>query len=546
MSPPPSAARCKRVQAGPRHLWRHRQRPRSLLERLAVPAGAGGASTSASRSRCGSSSSRRTTRPWSPSSRACAPTPAVRRQPRRTSLGYLSPITAGELDARAASSDDTSLNAASHRRPGRRRAGVRPLPARHGPATSGSRSTRWAGCSATTARCPAGPATPWSPPSTPRCRPPSSTRWHERDPHRPGDLRPGDPPQLRAPTPAPRSCCRPRPAGSSRWPASRRTTRRSGSAASPASSSRALYSAKAGDPLLARATQGQFAPGSTWKPFMTVGALNNGFSPSTATRLLLGLPGRQPAVQELRVRVLRRSSTSPRRCSSPATPSSTGWATTSGSSTAPTRPTSNAKDPLVARRRSSASAGRPAIDVPGEAAGRIADRHWKLAYWKSMKGYYCGDRPHAHRRGQRVPARCSPTSSASRALLPRRRRGELRDRAGRHPRHPAAAGPRVRRALQRRHALRAADRQGDRQPRRQGDQADQAQGAAATSRSQRTRSRYVDNALLGTAKVGTMAWKIGGFPLDKVHLRVQDRVGRGLRQAVAPRGSPPTTRTTSC
>ena len=45
-------------------------------------------------------------------------------------------------------------------------------------------------------------------------------------------------------------------------------------------------------------------------------------------------------------------------------------------------------------------------------------------------------------------------------------------------------------------------------------------------------SRYVDNALLGTAKVGTLAWKMIGFPLDKVHIRGQDRLGRGLRQAV--------------
>ena len=56
-----------------------------------------------------------------------------------------------------------------------------------------------------------------------------------------------------------------------------------------------LYSAKAGNPLLSRATQGQFAPGSTWKPFMTAGALNNGFSDEHPAGLLLGLPGRQPA-----------------------------------------------------------------------------------------------------------------------------------------------------------------------------------------------------------------------------------------------------------
>ena len=31
--------------------------------------------------------------------------------------------------------------------------------------------------------------------------------------------------------------------------------------------------------------------------------------------------------------------------------------------------------------------------------------------------------------------------------------------------------------------------------------------------------RYVDQALLGTAKVGTMAWRMTGFPLDRVHVR---------------------------
>ena len=63
-----------------------------------------------------------------------------------------------------------------------------------------------------------------------------------------------------------------------------------------------LYSGAAGTPLLSRATQGQFAPGSTWKPMMTAGRprerLQHGHDPG----LLLRLPGRQPDVQELRVR----------------------------------------------------------------------------------------------------------------------------------------------------------------------------------------------------------------------------------------------------
>ena len=32
---------------------------------------------------------------------------------------------------------------------------------------------------------------------------------------------------------------------------------------------------------------------------------------------------------------------------------------------------------------------RTGIDLPGEAPGRIADRHWKQAYYESQKDYYC-------------------------------------------------------------------------------------------------------------------------------------------------------------
>src|SRR5207342_1488373 len=41
-----------------------------------------------------------------------------------------------------------------------------------------------------------------------------------------------------------------------------------------------LYSDRADLPLLDRATQGQFAPGSTFKPFTAAGALTNGYSTS--------------------------------------------------------------------------------------------------------------------------------------------------------------------------------------------------------------------------------------------------------------------------
>ena len=42
-----------------------------------------------------------------------------------------------------------------------------------------------------------------------------------------------------------------------------------------------LYSQASGEPLLSRPTQGQLAPGSTFKPFSTAGALTHGYSTST-------------------------------------------------------------------------------------------------------------------------------------------------------------------------------------------------------------------------------------------------------------------------
>ena len=116
---------------------------------------------------------------------------------------------------------------------------------------------------------------------------------------------------------------------------------------------------------------------------------------------------------------------------------------------------------------------RPASTCPARPAGRIADRHWKRAYWKANKGYYCKI---AKKPGTRLPARLRARVLRSRAT--HYRAGDAVnyvDRPGRHPGHPAAVGPGVRRAVQRRHALRAAGRQGGRRPRRQGDQQDPAE-----------------------------------------------------------------------
>ena len=50
----------------------------------------------------------------------------------------------------------------------------------------------------------------------------------------------------------------------------------------------------------------------------------------------------------------------------------------------------DAKDPLVEEAKHFGFGSATGIDLPGEAAGRIADRKWKRAYYDSMKDYYCG------------------------------------------------------------------------------------------------------------------------------------------------------------
>ena len=66
-----------------------------------------------------------------------------------------------------------------------------------------------------------------------------------------------------------------------------------------------LYSEKASTPLLFRATQGQFAPGLDVEADDDRRRDGERLRPGDAARLLLELPGGQPRLQELRVRRLR-------------------------------------------------------------------------------------------------------------------------------------------------------------------------------------------------------------------------------------------------
>lgn len=149
-----------------------------------------------------------------------------------------------------------------------------------------------------------------------------------------------------------------------------------------------LYSEEAGTPLLSRATQGQFAPGSTWKPFVTAGAMMDGYSADTVLPCSSSFQVGNRAFKNMEsashgyigfAKALEVS------CNTffyrigfdewqkyGSDPSDVG-----------------AKDPLVAMAKTFGFGRTTGVDLPSEASGRIADRRWKQAYYEQMKDYYC-------------------------------------------------------------------------------------------------------------------------------------------------------------
>ena len=254
---------------------------------------------------------------------------------------------------------------------------------------------------------------------------------------------------------------------------------------------------------------------------MTVGALNNGFTAEHPARLLVGLPGRQPA---------RSRTTSPRptgyidfakalQLSCDTFFYRVGYHFWQKFGTDPTNV--NAKDPLVERGQGLRL--RPADRHRPAGRGHRPDRRPALEarLLEGDEGLLLQDRPQAAAgQDERLPARLRPRVLPRGQLLPGRRRGELRDRPGRHDGHAAAARPRLRRA--RPTAARSTSRGSAKaivDPDGKVVKRITPKVAGPRRRSQASDLRYVDNALLGTAKVGTLAWKFVGFPLDKVQIR---------------------------
>lgn len=283
-----------------------------------------------------------------------------------------------------------------------------------------------------------------------------------------------------------------------------------------------LYSEAAGTPLLGRATQGQFAPGSTWKPFMTAGALTNGYSEDTRLNCSSsfrvgnrdfknyesGAYGYIGFAQALEV-----------SCNTFFYRVGYDFWQRFGSDVADV----DAKDPLVAEAKTFGFGSETGIDLPGEASGRIADREWKRDYYRSMKDYYCGiaDKP------QDAPENKGVSDFVYQFAREFCVEG-FAYRAGDAVNFAIGQGDTIVTPLQLARAYAALANGGTLWEPRVGRAIVSADGTLVREIKPKKAGSvdlpdhvldYIDGALQGVTRQGTMAWRMGGFPLDDVVVR---------------------------
>ncbi len=282
-----------------------------------------------------------------------------------------------------------------------------------------------------------------------------------------------------------------------------------------------LYSDSADNPLLGRATQGQFAPGSTWKPFMTTGALSDDLSPDTRLGCTSGLQignrwfknyesesyGDISFAEALNV-----------SCDTFFYRVGLHFWQKYGSDAA----NSDAKDPLAAAAHSFGFGERTGVDIPGEASGRVGDRVWRASYYKEMKGYYCS----MDRKGTATTPFLKLYAHEFCLEGNYFRQGDAAN-------FTIGQGDTIITPLQLARAYAALSNGGTLYAPRIGKAVVAPDGTVVKrippqvvghAKVTKQAIDYVDNALLGTVRSdgawnGTLAWKFGDFPLDQVQLR---------------------------
>jgi penicillin-binding protein 2 len=279
-----------------------------------------------------------------------------------------------------------------------------------------------------------------------------------------------------------------------------------------------LYSRSAGTPLLSRATQGQFSPGSTWKPFMTAAALTHGYDFDTRLNCSSALQVGNRAFKNYEsgaygfisfAQALEVS------CNTFFYRVGYDYWRRYGSAVDDV----NAKDPLVAQAKKFGFGKETGLDIPGESSGRIADRKWKRAYFESQRDYYCAlaKKPI----GEEV--------SAFLKLFAKEFCIEgYAYRAGDAVNFAIGQGDTIVTPLQLARAYAALSNGGTLYEPRVGKAVVDPEGnlvrrippkVQAKVKLPKKVLRYIDEALQGVTRQGTMSWRMGGFPLDEVVVR---------------------------
>ncbi|TDB89091.1 penicillin-binding protein 2 [Actinomadura sp. KC216] len=150
----------------------------------------------------------------------------------------------------------------------------------------------------------------------------------------------------------------------------------------------ALLGKKKGEPLISRVTQGQFAPGSTFKVSSVAAAVKdgndlNGIYPcpgsyNVGNRAFRNFEGQGHGPMNLHRALVVSCDTIFYRFAYQE------WQRDGGM-----KPRKNPSDPMVKMAREYGFGSRTGIDLPSESEGRIPDRAWKKEYWEATKAANC-------------------------------------------------------------------------------------------------------------------------------------------------------------
>lgn len=280
-----------------------------------------------------------------------------------------------------------------------------------------------------------------------------------------------------------------------------------------------LYSKKAGEPLLNRAIQAQLAPGSTFKPFTALGALDSGYDRSTQLSCpsslqvgnrtfknyesqAYGLIGFERALQVSCDTFFYQIAYDK-------------WKDNGGADAGP-----KSEDDLVENAKAFGFGAKTGIDLPSEAGGRIADRGWRREHWEKNKDYYCKLAKHPDKAKSDYQRKFARQFCATGYLYG----------PGDAVNFAIGQGDTTVTPMQLAVAYGAVSNGGtlwepsigkaivspDGEPVKK----IKPEKAGSVPVSDKN-VEFVDQALRGTAKSGTMSWKMQGFPLDDVHIRAK-------------------------